>query len=164
MSPSYVSSTGRYIITSQLFQDRGAYNAKGDVPYQVEYEVHPWIKEFTVPNNNDWIPNPELVQVFDGQQGNIVLLKDSDNPVLNSGDLIKILFNVVFTVYSKRWLMSLNPVQVIRVVESHATSANIPTQDAGQSTSRLLKAGTVVKPFSFGTWFMWSPERQLTRP
>lgn len=155
MSPSYVSSTGRYILTSQLFQDREAYNAKPDVPYSVGYEVHPWVQAATVPNNKDWIPNPDLVQVFDGQDDSLVLLKDATTPVLNPGDLVKVLFNVVFTVYAKRWVMALNPVQIIRVIESSATSTNIPTQEIDKSSSRLLKAGAVLKPFSFGMSSQW---------
>ena len=66
MNPSYVSANGRYIITSQLFQSRTMFNAAEDSPYKVDYSVHPWIVAAGVPHNTDWIPNPDLIQVFDG--------------------------------------------------------------------------------------------------
>ena len=148
MTPSYVSTKDTYIMMSQLFQERKTYDADERREYQVDYKVHPWVAAETVPHNTEWIPNPDLVQAFDGQGKTLTPLLESSNPVLHPGALVKVIFKIVFQAYAKRWGMTFIPVQFIRVKETDIIPSAIQEQE--QSSLRLLKPGTTLKTFTYG--------------
>lgn len=142
MSPSYVDANLKYTVTSQLFQSKNAFNCKED-GYTVPYDVHPWIADACFPNNDSqYIPNPNLVQFFDVRDDEIIELKESDDPILNPGDLVKMTFKIVFILGREQWNMSFIPIQVVRVGQvdtSKMAGSAVQVEDHGRI--KLLKAG-----------------------
>lgn len=114
MSPSYVTNNFKYTMTSQLFQGKTAFNCKQD-GYSVNYPVHEWIEEHCYPNNPAWIPNPNVVQFYDLQQGILKDMRNTGDTTLRGGDMVKTTFKIVVTNGRETWNMGLIPIQVVRV-------------------------------------------------
>lgn len=114
MSPSYVANNLKYSMTSQLFQTKTAFNCKQD-GYSVPYPVHEWIQEHSYPHNPAWIPNPNVVQFFELQDGLLKDMRNIDDPVLHGGDMVKTTFKIVVTNGRETWNIGLIPIQIVRV-------------------------------------------------
>ncbi|KAF6758166.1 hypothetical protein DFP72DRAFT_845133 [Ephemerocybe angulata] len=116
MTPAYIAESSRHTVSIPVFQRKNAFNCK-DGKYEVPYEVHPWIAEASVPNNQHWIPNPSIVRVLErGVDDTLVdVLLESETPALKSGDLVKMTFKVNFAVGPSSWTSNYMPVQIIRV-------------------------------------------------
>ena len=114
MSPSYVSNNLKYTMTSQLFQTKTAFNCKQD-GYSVGYPVHAWIEENCYPHNASWIPNPNVVQFYELQEGVLRDMRNVDQPSLHGGDLAKTSFKIVASMARETWNVGYVPIQCVRV-------------------------------------------------
>ncbi|KAJ3530866.1 hypothetical protein NMY22_g8397 [Coprinellus aureogranulatus] len=114
MSPSYVANNLKYTMTSQLFQTKTAFNCKQD-GYSVNYPVHEWIEENCYPHNPAWIPNPNVVQFYELQDGVLRDMRHIEDPVLHGGDIAKASFKIVASKARETWNMGFIPIQIVRV-------------------------------------------------
>ncbi|KAF6743186.1 hypothetical protein DFP72DRAFT_1080667 [Ephemerocybe angulata] len=114
-SPGSVAAGQRFSVASNVFQKRTGYNVKDD-RYEVPYEVHPWVSQFTVPHNPSWIPNPNLVRVLHKRRNNVLEpIEKASNPKLDPGDVVTMSFKVAFSATGLFWNMSFVPIQIIRI-------------------------------------------------
>jgi hypothetical protein len=127
MTPSWILSNEKFIVNSQIFSVRSPFNSK-DEQFDAPYGV-PWISKACVPHNSTWIPNPNRVRFYDAQEGTLVDLNESRTPFLKRGDLVKMMFRMMFSVGRNYWQPIIRPLQIVRVGQVALSMGYSTTED-----------------------------------
>jgi len=146
-APPQIHETLRYAVSSQIFQKRNAFNSRNDV-FAVDYPVHPWIEQASIPHNPQWFPNPNFVQVLNlNSDGVLENLASSSDGQLQPADMVKITFRIAFNVGKTAWNVTLVPIQIIRTgrLDPDEMASSLQSEDyrpnamhkVGQKFSRL---------------------------
>lgn len=146
MSPNYIASNMKFSVTSQLFQSKNAFNCK-DGAYKVDYPVHPWIRENSVPHNPLWIPNPNVVQFYEVENLKLQRMSECKEPELQGGDVVKMSNKIIVYCGRDTWNASFVPWQILRVGRLDKVDVGPSVQMDDVRPSYLPKEGDTITVF-----------------
>ncbi|PPQ71225.1 hypothetical protein CVT26_011003 [Gymnopilus dilepis] len=115
------STRTKYVMGAKLFARRTPLNAKDantadGQEYLVPYEIHPWILEGlrNFPELHQ-VPNPHRPMYYDLSEGVLRKLKDTNEPVFQKNDIVRVVFSMAFIIGGINWYPEVIPIEFTRV-------------------------------------------------
>ncbi|KAH6918562.1 hypothetical protein BKA70DRAFT_1416554 [Coprinopsis sp. MPI-PUGE-AT-0042] len=128
--PENSSTNHRYIFSSRVFSKRTPYNCSSDGKYSVPYTVHPWIKAACEASEKKWVPCKDKSRLLVYKDKRFQELARANPPYFEKGDIVWMSFVIAFTMQTSSWMMSLQPLEFVRVATTELPAGG----PQGQST------------------------------